>query len=84
MGATGRVGAEVLRAMAGKRKVIAATQSARLPNGDHRWVRFGLEATETHAAALDEVDCIFLMRPPQVTAAKPFVPFLTGAKTRGI
>lgn len=84
MGATGRVGGALVRALKGQRRAVAASHAHTEPQSDTRWVRFSLEDRTTYAEALRDVSAIFLMRPPQVTEAKVFVPFLTEAKARDI
>lgn len=48
------------------------------------WVHFSFERPETFEAALDRIDKVFLMRPPQMAKSAAFVPFLDALKNRGI
>ena len=83
MGATGRVGSAVIDALPVGASVRAATQQMRHSENTD-WVRFSLEDQDTFAQALDGVDAIFLMRPPQIIKGAAFVPFLEAAKARNI
>jgi uncharacterized protein YbjT (DUF2867 family) len=83
MGATGRVGGAVIDALPGEVRIRAATQREQQSN-EIDWVQFSLEDETTFATALDGVDAIFLMRPPQITKGSAFVSFLEAAQKRGI
>jgi uncharacterized protein YbjT (DUF2867 family) len=47
-------------------------------------VPFALEDTTTYAQAVEGCDAVFLMRPPQITKARVFQPFLNYLQKRGI
>jgi len=49
-----------------------------------QWTTFDFEKPEGYAAALDGVDAVFLMRPPQIAQAAVFHPFLEEMKARRI
>lgn len=83
MGATGRVGNAVMNALPDHVRIRAATQQERFSE-EIDWVKFELEDESTFARALDGVDAIFLMRPPQITKGSAFEPFLKAAKSRNI
>lgn len=81
-GATGNVGAEVVRLLLERGERV---RGAVLP-GDTRLiagaepVSFDFEDATTFAAALADVDRVFLMRPPQMGDARAFEPFLAAMR----
>jgi uncharacterized protein YbjT (DUF2867 family) len=87
-GAGGNVGREVcaellrrgvpLRAAALDERDAAAVQAG-VP-----WVPFDFARPETHAAALEGVDRVFLMRPPQMAKAAAFEPFIAAMRAAGV
>ncbi|MBN2247688.1 MAG: SDR family oxidoreductase [Coriobacteriia bacterium] len=85
-GATGNVGAEVIRGLLERgAKVRGATLAGdtRLPAGAES-VLFDFEDPATFAAALEGVDRVFLMRPPHMGDARAFEPFLAAMRERGV
>lgn len=92
-GATGNVGAEVIRAFPRKRngtEVVAAVRTpAHISEGlkaqVDEVVRFDIEDSATFDAALREVDTLFLLRPPQISDAKKyFTPLVEAARQAGV
>lgn len=91
-GATGNIGYVVVKELLERGASVKAAVSSinrgrkSLAKLDHaQLVRFNFLEPETFAEALDGVDRIFLIRPPQL--AKPrqdMMPFLTAAKQQGI
>ncbi len=79
-GATGRVGGALVSQLAGKCEIVAASQRAKDATKHVDWVQFSFEDAKSFDAALDGVDAIFLMRPPQITKPEVFRPFLDAAK----
>jgi uncharacterized protein YbjT (DUF2867 family) len=84
MGATGRVGGAVVRNLRGRVALRAATQTARPAEPDIEWVTFNLLSPAGFGEALEGVEDVFLMRPPQLTHASDFSPFLEALQSRGI
>jgi uncharacterized protein YbjT (DUF2867 family) len=78
-GASGRVGGAVVRALAGRARVLPAGRDPG-PAG----VRLDLEERSTFAAALAGVNAVFLMRPPAMTRPRAFAPFLDAAVEAGV
>lgn len=77
-GSTGNVGADVvikLQAQGVPLKAAVFRDRAATAPGVQA-VRFDFHDPDTYAAALDEVDRVFLMRPPHMSDAKAFVPFI--------
>ena len=85
-GATGRVGGALVRALAGRAPVRAATRDpvgAAWPDGTQP-VRFDFADPATHGPALAGAGAAFLMRPPAVTDPAAFEPFLDAAARAGV
>lgn len=77
MGATGRVGAALVKAVDGR---IPLKPAGRAPG----MVPFDLLHPTTFAEALEGVTAVFLMRPPQVASGAAFRPFLDACVASGI
>ncbi|WP_448638588.1 NmrA family NAD(P)-binding protein [Geodermatophilus sp. URMC 63] len=88
-GATGTVGSEVVRRLATLRvDVRAGTRdpqraAAALPTGVPA-VRLDLEDAATWPAALDGVEALFLLRPPEVARVGRLQPFLDAVVAAGV
>ena len=87
-GATGNVGAEVVRLLATRgRDVRAAVRNPErlpeLPAGAHG-VEFDFSRPETFEAALKGVRRVFFMRPPHISDASVFDPFLLAMKAADV
>ena len=93
-GATGTVGVEVMEHLlrhAREHKIIAAVrepEKAQALFGKHPSVvyrKLDMEATEAHLDALQDVDRLFLLRPPQLSNIdRVFGPLLTAARAAGL
>lgn len=93
-GATGNIGSELIHALfqlPGDPHVIAAVRDlsrarAQFQAYDQlRFRRFDVQQPETHLPALEGVDCLFLLRPPQISRIKRDLrPLLEAAKAVGI
>ncbi len=93
-GASGNVGFEVIRylyeiegnfeVVAGVRNIDGAKKSlSQFPN--LKYVHFDFENPATFDGALQDIDSIFLMRPPHISdVAKYFAPLIAKIKSRGI
>lgn len=84
-GATGTVGSALLRALNGRDATVRA--AARSPPGEDpadEWVAFDFERPETWGAALDGVDGLFLLRPPQLSRVGPITSFVDAAVRVGV
>ncbi len=87
-GATGNVGAEVVaRLLAEGEPVRAAARNptpivARFPGAEA--VGLDFEDPSTFAAALAGVDRVFLVRPPQMSDAAAFTPFISAMRESGV
>ncbi len=89
-GATGNVGAALAEALgeynevrvrAGTRRVRSDTEA----DADTEWVPFDFEDASTWNAALEGVDALFLVRPPQIAAVdEVFSPFIDAAEAAGV
>lgn len=77
MGASGRVGGALVRAKTGQMPLRAAGHG---PN----MIPFNVLDASTYGTALDGVTAVFLMRPPHVTKASAFAPFLDACVARDI
>lgn len=82
-GSTGTVGREVVRALT--RRGLAHRAAVREPPAIEpghagEAVRFDFEEASTHAAALDGVDRVFLLRPPALGRASQLQPFLDAVR----
>lgn len=77
MGASGRVGGAVARALNGKMPMRLAGRRV-----DMTWFELGEQ--DTFAAALQDISAVFLMRPPQITSGAAFRPFLDACSDRGV
>ena len=88
-GATGNVGSDVLRgllelSLPARAAVTNPERAAKaLPTGSEL-TRFDFSDPSTFAAALEDVNRVFLMRPPAMGDPKAFKPFLEAIKLRGI
>lgn len=78
-GATGNVGVEVIRQLASRgvpmKAAVREGRDQAAPEGTTPVV-FDFEMPETFGPALDGVDRVFLMRPPHMSDAKAFRPFI--------
>jgi uncharacterized protein YbjT (DUF2867 family) len=90
-GASGNVGREVVRSLAGRPGVRtrAATYDAagagRVPPEADETVRFDFGDPSTFDAALDGVSALFLMRPPAISDVNRFIkPFIDRAAAAGV
>ncbi len=84
-GATGTVGSALLTALADSDVSVRA--AARSPPGEgpaDEWVAFDFERPETWGAALDGVDALFLLRPPQLSQVGPITEFVDAAARVGV
>lgn len=77
MGASGRVGGALVRALDGR---LPLRRAGRGPGE----VPFDLLDPATFDATLDGVTSVFLMRPPQIASGAAFRPFLDACAARGI
>lgn len=77
MGASGRVGGALVRALGADVPLRAAGRAPGM-------VLFDLTDPATFEAALDGVRAVFLMRPPQIAKGAAFRPFLDSCVARGI
>lgn len=85
-GASGNVGSELVRQLVAKREAVTvATRVGRAetPFGA-RAVRFDFGDASTFDPALKGVDRVFLMRPPHMSEAKAFGPFVAAMERAGI
>ncbi len=87
-GAAGNVGSEVVKALLEVGESVRATaistdEAERIPAGTEV-VAFDFCDASTFPHALSGVDRAFLMRPPHMSDAKAFVPFLTAMKEAGV
>jgi uncharacterized protein YbjT (DUF2867 family) len=88
-GATGTVGAEVLRLLrAAGQPVRAAVRDpgeARARLGpDVELVPFAFDVPRTHRDALHDARALFLMRPPPIADTRAFLPTLDAARAAGV
>ena len=83
-GATGRVGSAIIEALGPTSDVRGTCRAHESRAGRTQWTTFAFEKPESFSAALDGVSAVFLMRPPQMTEATAFRPFLAEMKARGI
>jgi len=84
-GATGTVGSALLTALRDRDVTVRA--AARSPPGAgpaDEWVAFDFERPETWGAALDGVDGLFLLRPPQLSRVGPIRSFVDAAARVGV
>ena len=87
-GATGNVGREVVAELLRRDVPLRAaaldeSDAAGLPAGVS-WTRLDFAAPATFAAALDGVNRVFLLRPPQMAKAAAFEPFIAAMTTSGV
>ncbi len=87
-GAAGNVGSEVVKALLEAGVTVRATmtddrESERIPTGCER-VAFDFCDASTFPQALRHVDRVFLMRPPHMSDAKAFLPFLAAMREAGV
>ncbi|MBA3822761.1 MAG: SDR family oxidoreductase [Ktedonobacterales bacterium] len=86
-GATGNVGAAVMRglAAAGVPARAAVRDVADVRHAGHDAVRFDFAQPETFAPALAGVKQVFLMRPPALSDTKRYInPFIDAARAAGV
>lgn len=83
-GATGRVGAAIIAALGPEIEVRGALRDKTGPDGRTQWVRFDFADPAGFADALAGINAVFLMRPPQITKAATFAPFLAAMQERQI
>jgi uncharacterized protein YbjT (DUF2867 family) len=87
-GASGNVGREVVRDLQRRdvalRAAVPDKRAAAAFPGDAAWVPFDFTSPTTFGAALDGVDRVFLMRPPQMADAAAFEPFLSAMRDAGV
>lgn len=87
-GSTGNVGSEVIKYLGQTNAHIKAaifdSKSVTKVDRDIETVVFDFEKPETFADALDEVEKVFLMRPPQMGDPKQLYPFIDAAKASGV
>jgi len=83
-GATGRVGSAIIQALGPKVEVRGAYREPAILVGPTHWTAFAFEKPEGFEAALDGISAVFLMRPPQITKAAVFEPFLEELQARRI
>jgi len=84
-GATGTVGSALLTALADRDVTVRA--AARSPPGEgptDEWVAFDFERAETWGGALDGVDALFLLRPPQLSRVGPIRRFVDAMARVGV
>ncbi len=84
MGATGGVGGAVVGHLRGRIALRAATQGRRVAETNLEWVTFNMLDPSSFPAALEGVSAVFVMRPPQITRASDFAPFLSALKKNRI
>jgi len=93
-GATGTVGAAVLDALAGRRVAVRAlSRHPGVPGGEGvptttataERVRFSFTDPTSWAAAFDDVESLFLVRPPQLAnVARDLLPAVAAAREAGV
>lgn len=86
-GATGNIGAEVIKYLRGADAEIRAAvrDAASSKSDDVNYVSFNFEHPETYLAALDGATKLFLVRPPAISDVKQFInPVVDAAKAAGI
>lgn len=89
-GATGTVGGEVIRSLQPHTDQVAIVAGVR-KLGDFRnnetvqEIRFDFEDSSSFEPALQQVDALFLLRPPQISQAKKyFEPIISAAQTQQV
>lgn len=86
-GATGNVGTEVIRQLHAREMRVKAAitpgNDGMLPDGT-ACTEFDFARPETYESALEGVDRVFLMRPPQMADAAAFRPFVSALAEAGI
>lgn len=86
-GATGNVGSEVVRALLARGATVKATRRTAGDAPDSPGnvsARFDFGDASTYGPALDGVERVFLMRPPHMSKAKAFRPFIDAMTQSGI
>lgn len=85
-GATGNIGKYVVEELVNlNEKVVAAAFSEKKSEEKVEWVSFDFNNPATFDTALDDVDRVFLIRPPQLAKPqKDMKPFLTKVKEKKI
>ncbi|WP_078548833.1 SDR family oxidoreductase [Litchfieldia alkalitelluris] len=85
-GATGNIGKYVVEELINRNeKVLAAAFTERQSEEKVEWVSFDFTNPTTFDSALEEVDRVFLIRPPQLAKPqKDMKPFLLKVKEKGI
>ena len=84
VGATGRVGREVVAGLQGRADFRPSYATTPPAGHDRSWVRLDLLDSNTFTEALAGVSAIFLMRPPRIAKASLIEPFLLAARRVGI
>lgn len=87
-GATGNVGASLVQYFSERSRLkigVRNIEKARQALGDDLdYVAFDLTNPQTFAAALADVEKVFLVRPPALADIKIFEPFIQDAKEKGV
>jgi uncharacterized protein YbjT (DUF2867 family) len=88
-GATGNVGAELVRLLAAEsipiRAAVPDVAKAHAKLGpDVPAAHFEFDRPEPHAAAFDGARALFLMRPPQIADTRVIAPAIDAAKRAGV
>lgn len=88
-GATGNVGAHVVRLLAGQGRAVRAAvrnvATVRAANRNVEYVPFDFEEPATYAPALSGVRRLFLMRPPALSDTKRYInPVIDAAQAAGV
>jgi uncharacterized protein YbjT (DUF2867 family) len=86
-GATGNVGSDVIVQLARRDVPVKAAMRSLVrrpaPTGTVH-TEFDFENPETFASALEDVDRVFLMRPPQMSDARAMRPFIEAMRQAGV
>lgn len=89
-GATGNVGAEVVRLLQGRGCTVRAAVRGVRPSepvfdGRTEYVEFDFERPETYAPAVESITGLFLVRPPAISDTKRYInPVIDAARTAGV
>lgn len=93
IGATGNVGMEVLKALNNLNPMLEiicgskdfTMDKAKLSNFNVSLVKFDFTEVQTYATALEEIEIVFLLRPPQISDTELyFKPLILAAKNAGV